>query len=565
MNTAVCSPDVVSHFVTRARRLYSLPAVAVRVLELTDQPAVDTAALADCIEHDPALTTKILRVVNSSVYGLSQRIGNLKQAIGLLGTRPLKMLVLGFSLPTNLEAGASADVLARYWRHTLFKAVAAREIAESLYGASGDDAFVGGLLQNLGILVLVQDLGNSYEKFLINVWLKGGDLRSEELGVLGFDHQYLSARLLESWKLPESLVDAVGMPQDMETLSVLEEPRQMLPQTLHLADLVASFLTDPVPQLLDTLLQVGHRYLGLTMPQLEMLMSCLEKKAPQLAEVLSLELEGERNYTSVLVHAHRQLTDILDDATAELLSGARPPDEMLTSVEPRTAPPALVGRLAGLTDAPDLARTVSDRGPNVGSRDSAATPGTVWSFPVPAEGEDSVPARSETSVSRASELPWSTREGLIGRIAMSVGHCRQTRSSLSLLLVKLDDLKKVTFYCGVDETPQVVTRLGMTVRNLIDGDGIICQLDDGLFAVLLEGCDRRRGVAQAWHVVDGVRIWKYPAPTLTQTGLSVSIGLATLTMPPRNFPAEELLTAAERCLSGVQLSGGDGVKSIDIY
>ena len=101
--------------------------------------------------------------------------------------------------------------------------------------------------------------------------------------------------------------------------------------------------------------------------------------------------------------------------------------------------------------------------------------------------------------------------------------------------------------------------------NLTDGDGVICQLDDGLFAVLLEDCDRRRAVAQAWHVVDGARIWKYPAPTLTQTGLSVSIGLATLTMPPRNFPAEELLTAAERCLSGVQLSGGDGVKSIDIY
>jgi hypothetical protein len=67
---------VVHHFVMRAKRLYSLPAVAMRVLELTGESSVDTQALTECIENDPALAAKILRVVNSSVYGLSQRVGS---------------------------------------------------------------------------------------------------------------------------------------------------------------------------------------------------------------------------------------------------------------------------------------------------------------------------------------------------------------------------------------------------------------------------------------------------------------------------------------------------------
>ena len=97
------------------------------VLQLTDNPQVDTRALKECIENDPALTGKILRVVNSSLFGLSREISDLNQALALLGTKPLKLLVLGFSLPGGLYAGIEARTLARYWRRTLTKAVAARE------------------------------------------------------------------------------------------------------------------------------------------------------------------------------------------------------------------------------------------------------------------------------------------------------------------------------------------------------------------------------------------------------------------------------------------------------
>ena len=91
--------------VVRGERLFSLPAVAMKVLELTANPEVDTHALKECIENDPALTGKILRVVNSSLFGLSREVCDLQQALALLGTKPLKLLVLGFSLPGQLFRG----------------------------------------------------------------------------------------------------------------------------------------------------------------------------------------------------------------------------------------------------------------------------------------------------------------------------------------------------------------------------------------------------------------------------------------------------------------------------
>src|SRR5688500_2662687 len=102
---------VLDRIVLRTRRLYSLPAVAARVLELTSQEQIDPREIKQCIELDPALTAKILRVANSSLFGLRTEVTNLNQAIGLLGIRSLKMLVLGFSLPSELTRDVDPVVL----------------------------------------------------------------------------------------------------------------------------------------------------------------------------------------------------------------------------------------------------------------------------------------------------------------------------------------------------------------------------------------------------------------------------------------------------------------------
>src|SRR4051794_25454053 len=87
--------------------LPSLPAIAVQVLELAQQAGVDLAEIARIISKDPALSSKILRTVNSSFYGRSQNVSTISHALVILGLQSVKTLVLGFSLVSNLSKNKS--------------------------------------------------------------------------------------------------------------------------------------------------------------------------------------------------------------------------------------------------------------------------------------------------------------------------------------------------------------------------------------------------------------------------------------------------------------------------
>src|SRR5688500_11822565 len=216
MSATLTTPDstTIERIVSRAGTLYSLPAVAVEVLQLTQQEKVNVRALKECIELDTALTVKILRVLNSSVFGLSREVSDLNQAVALLGIKPLKLLALGFSLPESLFVQAAREQLDWYWKSALVRAVAAREISEQLFKRPGDDAFLAGLLQDLGVLVLLGELGRPYAGLLSEAIAARADLSWLEKESLGFDHAQLTAGLLEHWNLPALLVSAIAEPRD---------------------------------------------------------------------------------------------------------------------------------------------------------------------------------------------------------------------------------------------------------------------------------------------------------------------------------------------------------------
>ena len=260
MSVSTATANLLDQFVERAGSLYSLPAVALEVLELTSQPRIDTRALKACVERDPALTSRLLRVVNSSLFGMSREVTDLNQALALLGVKPLKLLVLGFSLPKTLYAGIDAEELQHFWRFTLLKAVAARELSQKFWKGVGDESFIAGLLQDIGMLVLAQELGESYLSFLHGVREQRANLLQLETETLGFDHTTLSARLLDRWSLPASLVEAIGTPAPMGDGACLPAGESPLPRILHLATLIASILVDDRDDLLPQLLHAADRY-----------------------------------------------------------------------------------------------------------------------------------------------------------------------------------------------------------------------------------------------------------------------------------------------------------------
>lgn len=517
--------DLLQQFVARAGALYSLPAVAVEVLELTAEPRVNTRALKACVERDPALTGKLLRVVNSSLFGLTREVSDLQQALARLGVKPLKLMALGFSLPKGLFSGVEAQALRRYWQYTLLKAVAARELCQSYWKDAGDEAFIAGLLQDIGTLVLVQELGDSYLNFLHSVHAQGADLLAMERAALGFDHVELSAQLLDHWNLPTSIVDAVMAPQDPAQLAQREAQESPLPQILYLATLIASIIVDGQHHRMPELLKAAHRFRALTVDQIDQLVGQMQERVALMANVFAVEVDLQESYRDIMTRAYAQMSQVAEEALPELIgSGQR----QVGTDESRELNQA-IGRFArGL--AP---QSVPDR------RHATAPPPE---------------ARAATSLHDP---------GLSGRIHAALAACRGRQRECSLVLLEIDDYVQLVVREGALRATQVIAAAQQAIETLSDHPCDCLLVGEARYAILLPDCDRLQAVAVARNLVNHLPDWLLEQMQLS-VPITASAGVAALTMATRSFHPEDLVNAADRCLFAARSSGGGAVKSIDV-
>jgi HD-like signal output (HDOD) protein/GGDEF domain-containing protein len=537
------SQGLVQQFVERAGQLYSLPAAAAEVLRLTESSSVDNRALKECLECDPALAMRVLKVVNSSLFGLSRPVADLSQAVALLGAAPLRMLVLGFSLPKELFRGLSANVLARYWRHTLIKAVAAREIAEQLLETPGDEAFVAGLLQDIGLLALVQQLGEPYLQLVDSVYVDGGSLLDRELEILGFDHALLSSRLLTRWGLPEEIAQAVAVPLRVEQIERLEGHCRRLPQLLHLAELLAQLIERPYGSALHELLEAGAAYFQLTIEKLRPVVSELELKVADLADVLALELPTGETYLDLLAAAQSRLSELTLPMVAAQ-THQQPEGALLDLTdELRREMRAILGRPAPKRPA----ESITGSRARIPSPDSAALASRPRRI-----------ARASDQSSLACEV------GFMTQVSAAIGRCRAARMPVSLLLVAVDHHSELLLQLGPGGVADLLHWLQRDLAEWLGERASAQPIGQATFGVILEQCSRNDAVSAARHALAAMKTWSLPGGLDLDIAPSLSAGIASLTLPPKNFLSESLLDGAQRCLAGAQLSGGGSVKSIEL-
>jgi GGDEF domain-containing protein len=153
---------------------------------------------------------------------------------------------------------------------------------------------------------------------------------------------------------------------------------------------------------------------------------------------------------------------------------------------------------------------------------------------------------------------------LEGNLSAAIAACRQARQAVSLLLVELDEFAGLTFALGPRAAGRLVEQLHRACSSVDHPLAECLPTGEAQFALILSNCDRRAAVESAGELVRGVRRLGEKREGLTAK-LSISVGVATLNLPPKNFPQFELIDAARRCLHAAKLSGGDCVKSIGIY
>ena len=216
----------------------TLPEVTVRIIELVEDPASSARDLHAMISTDPALTARMLKVVNSAFYGLPRQIASINRAVSLLGLNAVKNIAVAASLAKLFRGGdIGPDFNAHeLWLHSCVTASTARIIAQGNRRDALDEAFLAGLVHDVGILV---ELQHDRARFAEAVALAttGRDLRECERQVFGEDHEAFGSALCEHWKFPSSLVWVAG--HHHEPASVPAANRD-LPMIVHVADRIAA-------------------------------------------------------------------------------------------------------------------------------------------------------------------------------------------------------------------------------------------------------------------------------------------------------------------------------------
>ena len=183
-----------------------------RILSLTTTADCSPKDLVQVIEYDPILTMKVLKLVNSAYFGLSQEVTSVNHAVVYVGINTIKNVAISVAttgaLPKTNKAGLNMN---QFWSHSLAVGVIAKLLAENKGVGKNEQAnyFVAGLLHDIGKVLFAHFLPNDYHQVLQKAESENLPIHQVEKSILGFDHSEIGAMVAEKWQLPAELVDSI--------------------------------------------------------------------------------------------------------------------------------------------------------------------------------------------------------------------------------------------------------------------------------------------------------------------------------------------------------------------
>ena len=193
--------------------------VALRILHLAQDENVSIEAITAAVESDPAIASRLVKLVNSPLAGTSRQIASVSRAVALLGVRTVTALALGFSLVANHRRGTCSSFdYDLFWTESLAQGVGARHLTARLGSFAPDEAFTCGLLSQIGRLALATAYPEPYAELLNTVSHENRDqLAQAERAAFEINHHELAAEMMAEWHIPEVFRPAVRAQDNPDT------------------------------------------------------------------------------------------------------------------------------------------------------------------------------------------------------------------------------------------------------------------------------------------------------------------------------------------------------------
>ncbi|MGD0138589.1 MAG: GGDEF domain-containing protein [Tepidisphaeraceae bacterium] len=289
-------------------RLPSLPVIAIRVLELAKQETASLQAVAKVISSDPALSAKVIRTVNSSFYGLPHRVGTINHALVLLGMETVKTLALGFSLVGGLNAKKHPkfDYL-RFWRQSLYSAVAARALDKALKRGTHEEAFLAGLLSDIGTLAMHQAIGEPYDELLAISQGDQVELIRLSRQKFNLDHADVGGMLAEHWKFPQALVEPIRQHHQLTGRGHQFRP---LTEIVYLGVLCGQTFSAKRTGLIQLATRELKSRFQFDSAKINSLFALIDAQTKELADLFDVRISPGRSYGDIEQEARQMLVEL---------------------------------------------------------------------------------------------------------------------------------------------------------------------------------------------------------------------------------------------------------------
>ncbi|MFT4247968.1 MAG: GGDEF domain-containing protein [Pseudomonas sp.] len=301
----------------QCRNLPSPPGIALRIIELAQNPDADMASAANVIGMDMALSTRMMRVANSPLYASRRRVDNLGQALAMLGLNATLSLALGFSMAQGLHTAFGPHPLhERVWRRSVVTALACRVLGQARGLHKSEELMLAGLLQDIGILALLKADPARYAPLLAGA-ADNAALIEAERGTLGCDHAVVGGWLASQWNLPGYLRKAIARSE--EPADAGEPFDACVALSGAIADI---WLSDNHTAARDAaFLQVRDTF-QLDAKRFEKLIERIGESLPDIGAVFDVRVPGSEQIEAILEHA-RELTSLRGLRELQELADAR--------------------------------------------------------------------------------------------------------------------------------------------------------------------------------------------------------------------------------------------------
>jgi len=306
----MCLISTIHQWIEQGKNLPVLSGSVAKLMSLTQSNESNVSQIAEIIKTDVGLSAAILRITNSSAFGLLRKITSIDQAVVLLGFNSIRNVALAIGL-VNIFPPYDGPFLSKTWQRSISTGIAARELCSLNGNKNHEDAFTNGLLHDIGFIALyVYDNGLT-SQLMEKMELHGRVSLSEERQLMGIDHVEVGGLLAEKWKLPDNVKYAILHHHDDPEPKPRSSKNGNPSPIDYLSSLVGDiFYLGKKEDSIRSFKDMSHESMGISNDKAEQLLHNIHPQLVEIANHFHIEIGSGNTYEKILCDVHEEMANI---------------------------------------------------------------------------------------------------------------------------------------------------------------------------------------------------------------------------------------------------------------